>query len=238
MAKHTLIFIVLWFVCSSSLVPALTMGRAGGLKVMIVGNSISHGYQGDYTWRYRIWQWSRDNSLPIQFVGPYTGTNPPDDPLPPQPPPLLGEHPSPTPPKTWGTYAKDVDEAFLSECNHFSVWGRQVAQDMSLIRDQVSEYQPDILLVELGFNDMGWFVSGPDGTLHNMKAFIDNARSAKSSIKMAIANVPQRSFMIGREDLVRNTLAYNTNLSKSLEQWTAENSQLELVDLQAHYDCE
>lgn len=41
--------------------------------------------------------------------------------------------------------------------DHFAVWGRQYAQDVPLIEDQVATYQPDMLLVALGFNDMGWY---------------------------------------------------------------------------------
>jgi hypothetical protein len=32
------------------------------------------GQQGDYTWRYRIWQFFQDNGIDVQMVGPYTGT--------------------------------------------------------------------------------------------------------------------------------------------------------------------
>lgn len=32
----------------------------------------------------------------------------------------------------------------------------------------VAKYKPDILLVMLGFNDMGWFVSDAPGTLNSM----------------------------------------------------------------------
>lgn len=48
------------------------------------------------------------------------------------------------------------------------MWGRQVAQDIGLIRNVVQKYEPDIILVLLGFNDMGWFVSDADGTLNSM----------------------------------------------------------------------
>ncbi|KUJ20368.1 uncharacterized protein LY89DRAFT_771242 [Mollisia scopiformis] len=207
------------------------------LKVMIVGDSISHGHQGDYTWRYRLWQWSQTNDLTIEFVGPYSGTIPPAAPLPPQPPALLGSTVTDTEPATDGGYATDIDSAFLSNCNHFALWGQQLAQDKGLIANQITTYQPDLLLVELGFNDMGWFISGVNGTLVSMQTFIANARSAKPDINMAIANVPQRSFISNREDLVENTLSYNGLLAQYLPQWTSAQSQLELVDFAGNYDC-
>lgn len=28
-------------------------------KIMVVGDSISHGADSDWTWRYRVWQWRK-----------------------------------------------------------------------------------------------------------------------------------------------------------------------------------
>ena len=40
------------------------------LRVMVVGDSISHGQEGDWTWRYRLWEWFRDStSTAVDFVG-------------------------------------------------------------------------------------------------------------------------------------------------------------------------
>jgi hypothetical protein len=58
---------------------------------------------------------------------------------------------------------------------------------------------PDYLLVELGFNDLGSFVSEADGAIANMKTFIANARSAKPDIRFAITNVSQ-SYLYSRAE--------------------------------------
>ena len=41
------------------------------LKIMICGDSMSHGEEGDHTWRYRLWEWLRDDAPQVQasFVG-------------------------------------------------------------------------------------------------------------------------------------------------------------------------
>ncbi|MFE9610689.1 hypothetical protein [Streptomyces sp. NPDC006012] len=89
---------------------------------------------------------------------------------------LPGEpEPVPVPPRTSGGYAKDAADF---DSDHFAVWGRRAAQDKSLIRAQVEKYQPDLLLVGLGFNDMGWFVSDAPGTLASVKSLVDEARAA------------------------------------------------------------
>ncbi|WP_107484679.1 NPP1 family protein [Streptomyces sp. MJM1172] len=61
------------------------------LKGMVVGDSMTQGHEGDWTWRYRLWQWFRDQDASVDFVGPYTGTMPPDAASAPQPPPLQGK---------------------------------------------------------------------------------------------------------------------------------------------------
>lgn len=48
-------------------------GKDELLKVMIVGDSITHGHEGDFTWRYRIWEWFRANNISVDLVGPYRG---------------------------------------------------------------------------------------------------------------------------------------------------------------------
>ncbi|KAF2255435.1 hypothetical protein BU26DRAFT_448876, partial [Trematosphaeria pertusa] len=203
---------------------------------MIVGDSISHGSEGDYTWRYRLWQWLRASNVAFDFVGPWTGTFEPPEPLPPQPPLLQGEVAPPTPDHVSGGYALDVDPAF--DKDHFCHSGRQAAQMKNTIAAQVATYQPDYVLVELGFNDLGWFISGPDGLLSDMKTLIDNARGAKGNIKFAVANVPYRTRIGGREDLPIITDEYNSMLDSAIPSWSTSNSPIKLVLFRENYSCE
>lgn len=89
-------------------------------------------------------------------------------------------------------------------------------QDCDVIGDMVTKYNPDFLLVLLGFNDIGWLVSDAEGTFESMKTFIDEARAAKPNIKMALGNVPQRRFMNCREDLPIKTDIYNSLLAAAI----------------------
>lgn len=140
------------------------------------------------------------------MVGPYTGTFEsttalagPNQP-PTQPPPLYGSAPSDSgmsPDNFNGKYNAAVDSAFLSNDAHFSVWGRTVAADKSLIQQMVQDHPADLILVELGFNDLGFFVSGPQGTLDSMKSFITNARNANPNLKFAVAKL-----VLSRTDII------------------------------------
>jgi hypothetical protein len=41
---------------------------------MIVGDSISQGVEGDWTWRCRLWEWLEKQDILIDYVGPFMGT--------------------------------------------------------------------------------------------------------------------------------------------------------------------
>jgi lysophospholipase L1-like esterase len=208
---------------------------AGSLKVMVVGDSMSEGHEGDWTWRYRLWQWFRDKNITVDFVGPYRGTKPPPRPAAPTPPPLQGSPtPAVVPARSSGAYAAG---ASTFDSDHFALWGRQAAQAKSLIRQQVQTFQPDLLLVGLGFNDMGWFISDANGTLASMKSLVDEARAAKPGIDFALANVPQRTYIGGRDDLITKTDRYNDLLAHAIPTWDTPGSRVELVDWRGNYDC-
>lgn len=46
---------------------------------------MTHGQEGDWTWRYRIFQWFQQNNINVEFVGPYIGTMEPTPPTPANP---------------------------------------------------------------------------------------------------------------------------------------------------------
>jgi hypothetical protein len=39
--------------------------RQGAISVMIVGDSITQGHEGDWTWRYRLWQWFQEQGVAV-----------------------------------------------------------------------------------------------------------------------------------------------------------------------------
>jgi hypothetical protein len=48
----------------------------GATRIMVVGDSISQGVEGDWTWRYRLWEWFKSQDIAIDYVGPFLGTRP------------------------------------------------------------------------------------------------------------------------------------------------------------------
>lgn len=51
----------------------------------------------------------------------------------------------------------------------------------------------DLMLVMIGFNDLGWFYSDSQGTVDSLGTIVSNARQVNPRMKFAIANIPQRS---------------------------------------------
>lgn len=175
--------------------------------------------------------------MEVDFVGPWQsvkGPTPRDKTLP-QPPLLPGETARETAGQN-GTYHEGVAHNFTST-GHAAKWGRQTAQSKDTIQAWVAEYQPEYLLVLLGFNDLGWFVSGPEGLIADMSELIGNARKAKSDIKIVLGNVVDRSFISGRQDLVDNTIAYNALLPENVKGWSNSESPVIHVDVNANYNC-
>jgi lysophospholipase L1-like esterase len=211
--------------------------KNSGITVMVVGDSISHGREGDFTWRYRIWEWFFRENIAVRFVGPYKGTVPPDEPSPPRPPPLASEPPRPGFPRSDGGYAKGVSPAFLHDSHHFAASGRQAMQAKGLVAEQIAAFQPDFCLVQLGFNDLAWWVSGPRDTLGSIRQLVERARSAKPDLKFAIADVPHRTFVPGLEDLPARTDEYNALLAKAIPGWSTAESPVALVRFCENYSC-
>ncbi|MFD1370867.1 fibronectin type III domain-containing protein [Actinoplanes sichuanensis] len=202
-------------------------GQGGGsdprTRIMVVGDSISQGHEGDYTWRYRLAEHLKQSDEAVNFVGPYRGTTY-----------LPSEQPAgfPTvsaPPSFDGKYRNNLS----FDSDHFSQWGRQVAQTKNVIRGRVADYKPDYLLVSLGFNDLGWGVSTPDGLVSDIQTLITEARASKPDIRILVANVIQRSPMSNLPDLPRITDEYASKLAPKLDSLNTAASPVRLVDIKS-----
>ncbi|RYP17692.1 hypothetical protein DL765_004370 [Monosporascus sp. GIB2] len=206
-------------------------------KFMVVGDSISHGMEADWTWRYRLSQWLDHNGYIHKFVGPWEGTHG-NKPIAVSQPhaPLFPNEEVFQISDTVGSYAGGVAAGFRNS-GHASYWGRQAAQSRHTIKDWVSSHKPDYLLILLGFNDLGWFVSGPEDLLGDMGNLIQAAREAKPDIKLLVGNVVHRTFIKGRQDLVDNTNRYNILLRDTIPSWFRWESPIAYVDVNTDYNC-
>ena len=207
------------------------------IRVLVAGDSISQGIESMHTWRYRLWEWFQANNVPVAFVGPFHQTLLQRQDLStgvPLPAARSGDELDGHTAMDSG-YALNVEPEFLRTGSaHFAISGREISQNLDIISQQIQDYRPDYLLVELGFNDLAWAAREPNEALLFMQQFIAKARETSPELRFAVANVPQRS-KIG--DLDVRTGQYNEKLREAIPKWSLPSSPVELVEFMEAYSC-
>ena len=125
---------------------------------------------------------------------------------------LPAEYPPPgtsQPPVHNGAYRPGIS----FDSHNLAQWGWQMHQAKDVIAGQVGTHAPDYVLVELGFNDLGWGVSGAAGLLDDQRTLVANARSARSGIRIAVANVVHRTPLEAAPELPALISSYNSMLA-------------------------
>ncbi len=212
---------------SAPVQPGLRPVSLSSPRIMVVGDSISQGLEGDFTWRYRLKNHLNAKGVTSDFVGPWTGTTR-----------LPAAYPAgwpdvPVPASHDGAYRSGIS---FADNQNLAQWGWQMAQAKWEIASNVRTYSPDYLLVELGFNDLGWGVSGPSGTLESLRELVTNARAAKPDVRILIANVSQRSPLSNNPDLPQKITDYNSLLPGFVSSVSTAQSPVALVDVDSPFD--
>ena len=187
------------------------------MRITFVGDSMTIGSAGDFTWRYRMWQ-----HLNRTFGGPYRIVGP--------------RHrlydPAADAPES-DSYA---DPAFPGRARrHLAGWGEGWLQMAPLIRETVDEYRPDLLLVSLGLIDLGFYTeSGP--TAVNARTFIAEAREANSGIRMVLLPVIPNIRALTDPFFAAECERFNELLAKAVADLDSAASPLLLASPPAGYD--
>jgi len=147
-------------------VPVESSGRSP--RIMIVGDSITQGSSGDYTWQYRLYEHLLADGVRPTMVGPYGWlfNNVAS---------VQGDH----------SYA---DPHF--EHANDATWGMALFREKNAIGGKVAKYRPDYLLVILGLNDLFWFGLSQSVMAQNLASFIAAARTARPHIRIVFGLVP------------------------------------------------
>ncbi len=99
---------------------------AAPVRIMAIGDSITAGDDGDYTWRYRLWQHLSQNGADVDFVGDFTA-------------PRAG---------SYGASGWDSD--------HQAVWGRPAWVQKQETAAAVTRHTPDLVVLHIGTNDLAY----------------------------------------------------------------------------------
>ncbi|MFP1626371.1 GDSL-type esterase/lipase family protein [Streptomyces sp. 5K101] len=139
------------------------------MRFLFVGDSMTIGRAGDYSWRYRMWQHLTALGDPFEIVGPRT---------------TLYDTEANAPVST--AYA---DPAFPAEARrHLAGWGEGWLHMAPVIRETVAAHRADIVLVSLGLIDLGFYTNS-DQTAANAREFIARAREADPHVRMVLLPV-------------------------------------------------
>jgi lysophospholipase L1-like esterase len=139
------------------------------VSLMVLGDSISHGSTGDYTWRYRFWQHLHAAGVRVDFLGPKktldtvaTGTMGDED-------------------------FQYADPAF--DRDHACQWGLTYLAVKHEVQELVETYRPDYLLVLLGINDIVWYGVEAAAFEANLREFIAGVRAARPDCRLVVGTI-------------------------------------------------
>lgn len=140
------------------------------MRFMFVGDSMTIGRAGDFTWRYRMWQHlNAAHGGPYAIVGPRTGLYDAQADA-----PVSHAYGAPDfPAKAWG---------------HLAGWGEGWQHMAPVIRGAVAGHRADILLVSLGLIDLGFYTDS-DRTALYAREFIAEARAANPRVRIVLLPV-------------------------------------------------
>ncbi|MFI0937786.1 GDSL-type esterase/lipase family protein [Streptomyces sp. NPDC021020] len=186
------------------------------MRYLFVGDSMTIGASGDYTWRYRMWRHLVAQGEPFAVVGPRDGLydRAADD----------------------AVSADYADPSFPPHARrHLAGWGEGWLHLAPLIGDVVREHRPDVLLVSLGLIDLGFYTDAGQ-TLGNVERFIAGARAAAPGIRMVLLPVIPNTRADLDPDFAGQCAELNTLLAKAVAEHDTPASPLLLASRPDGYD--
>ncbi|MGW1882273.1 GDSL-type esterase/lipase family protein [Streptomyces sp. NPDC001970] len=187
------------------------------MRFMFVGDSMTIGRAGDYTWRYRMWQHlNRSFGGPYRIVGPRTE---------------LYDTVAAAPVST--AYA---DPAFPDRARrHLAGWGEGWLHMAPLIRETVTATKADVLLVSLGLIDLGFYTNSSQ-TAENARRFIAEARAANPRVRAVLLPVIPNVRATADAPFAAECDRFNELLAKAVADLDSPASPLLLASTPMSYD--
>jgi lysophospholipase L1-like esterase len=141
------------------------------VRILLLGDSVTQGSAGDWTWRYRLWQHFEDAGAAVDLVGPRNDLW--DD--------ITKVHGS-------NDY---VDPDF--DTDHAARWGMQVEVPDVPAGRLVEENHPDVVVVMLGVNDL-LLGATPDAVARRTTDLVAEIRAADPTADVVLAEATQTWF--------------------------------------------
>jgi len=134
------------------------------VRILILGDSVTQGSVGDWTWRYRLWQHFADAGVAVDFVGPSRD--------------LLD--------RSTNTYVPDgyLDPDF--DQDHAGRWGNALGFPAFSVDDLVATYQPDVLVELLGVNDLHGLGASVEDVDRELGELVAAARQQRPDVSVVL----------------------------------------------------
>ncbi len=171
---------------------------------MFTGDSITQGFHGDYSWRYRLWQEFRRQGVAVDFVGSRS-----------------------TPYVVPGfTSAGYIDPNF--DRSHFAQGGTLLQLQAGRIGNEVRSQNPSTIVLACGVNDLRHGAT-PAQTDQFLRAWIAAAREAKPTVRIVISPVLNATDA-SRPWLPQRIAQYNALARAAVAELSDVNSPITLAD--------
>ena len=198
--------VVLVSVLAGGLAPVSPAHAAAVTKIMVVGDSISQGSSGDWTWRYRLAKHLTAAGAAYDLVGPRTDLF--DR--------VTGAHGS----------QQYMDGTFDKQ--HAAKWGEMIGFAKERIAADVTSSGAQLLLVHLGINDLAWGGTATDAEA-SLRGFITNARSANPNLRMIFGAVLPNETAVNDANLRGKINDYNARLAAVAAEQTKPDSPINVL---------
>ncbi|AJT65023.1 GDSL-type esterase/lipase family protein [Streptomyces chattanoogensis] len=189
------------------------------MRIMCVGDSMTIGTPGDFTWRYRMWQHLQATCDGTgHLVGPRRALHD-----------TLQDAPA--------SYAYG-DPGFPEEARgHLAGWGEGWLHMAPLIGDAVRRHEADTLLVSLGLIDLGFYTNA-EQTAENVHRFVAEARAAAPGIRAVLMPVIRNVRAATDPAFGAQRERFNELLAKAVAELSTPGSPLLLASEPAGWEIE
>jgi len=189
------------------------------MRFLFVGDSMTIGRAGDFTWRYRMWR-HLEAVLPgaYEIVGPRTAL-----------------YEAATDAATSDAYA-DPDFPAAAR-RHLAGWGEGWLHMAPLAGETVRETRADVLLISLGLIDLGFYTNS-DQTAENVRAFLGAARTANPRVRAVLLPVIPNVRATYDAPFAAECARFNELLAKTVADLDTASSPLLLASVPESYDID
>ncbi len=147
---------------SSGGAAARAVEDAPATRILLLGDSVTQGSAGDWTWRYRLWKHLRAVGEAADFVGPDRSLA--------------------------GPSAAYADRRF--DRDHAAAWGAWASAGMERVGALVADHRPDVLVVMLGINDL-LYDAPAEAVLWCLEQVVLQAREIEPTVDVVLSEITQ-----------------------------------------------